>query len=1086
MEIENVLLLVALITLGSAASFVLSLVALWRSRHHDNLLKHHLDSLESRVGVLWNEVMVFHRSHDSAKAKSTEMPVPAAKIVPHPILPVIREEVAIAATASEQLEPQVVAKSVRPVVEVCPKCRLQWDGKKCDCCGYRAASAPSVPALQTTSDLRPWEKAQQLAQSLKGQGEQTVSGGVVHTQPRPAAEATPTLAGNRTLPGLPKRREHEAWEAVIGASWLNKIGVLLLVVGIALFIGYSLARLGPMGRLVIAFAVSSCMLFIGAALERKPLYQVFGRGIAAGGWAGLYFTTYAMYGLEAVRVIDSPTIDFLLLISVASGMIAHSLYYRAETVTAVAYFCGFVAISILPVSLFSAVACVVLAGTLLIVAYRYSWHTLAVFGVVCTYGSFAIQFNLALYTSKIWLDFTTGHVVIGACWLLFEAFDIAVVAQKRQQLGVGRTLLPLNACGLLGLLLLQWRLDSSELYLLFVATAVAYIASTIVRAVTRPTSAFGSETNSIDRVFLGSYEASITIAAALAAIAIWQKYPNGGWRLEISWLIEAEFLFLAGVFLVQRYLRALAIPILMLVLARIVAFDLLQEGVVHLSTLEVMHWTPLALLLAAVGYFNRALLERAQETGLLRLEYGYSFSATAFVVLVLGFEIWFRHNHLQPEYLGISWLAVALVLMEVALRTRLTEFYAQSYAVGLLGILVLFLLNGFLIYPDTLPADTWQIWIWLLPASVALYATSIRASRWPPIDLEPDVLFWLHQPMQAAATGLLVLFIWQAFPSTLVAVGWGLCAWLLIHIGFGLKQPGLRWQGYAISGLMIGRLFFANFTNPGMSFEISHRLLTVCPIVMFCYFLSSRLRGQQGQEPTSEAEHSLSRVYLYAAAFVTLVLMRFELGRVLAVLGWSGYGLLLLYVGLRQDMKDLRWQSYLIALLTFGRSWGTNFYVPEGLSGIFTPIVIGSLVTGSLYLSHLLCLVKANEAAPSCSRGFLSLLPWLDSHARALFCTLGTVLLGVLLIYEAPSGLLTASWGIEGTVLLLAGFILRDRVFRFAGLAVMAVCLPKLFLFDLQQLATPYRILSFIVLGLLLIIASWIYTRFKSQLQAYI
>ncbi len=1011
METETLLTLLALIAIGTVTSFALSLIALWRSGYPGKLQKRHLDSLEARVGVLWNEVVVFHRSHDSAKAPPDEEPIPVAKIVPQPMRPGIREDVAMEATVLKQVEAPIGTESVRPLVKFCPKCRVQWDGKKCDCCGYRA-TAQSVPTVEAPSDSwQEWRGEKQVAQSLESQEEQTVSAGLVHSQPQHEADVTLVAASAQSTRGLPSQREHEGWEAVIGASWLNKIGVLLLVVGIALFIGYSLAHLGPMGRLAIAFFVSSCMLFFGVALERKPLYQIFGRGIAAGGWAGLYFTTYAMYGLEAVRVIHSPTLDFLLLISVAAGMIAHSLYYRAETVTAVAYLCGFVAIAILPVSFFSAVACVVLAGTLLVVAYRYSWNTLAVFGLICTYGSFAIQFNLALYTSKIWLDFTTGHVVIAACWLLFEAFDIAVVAQRRQQLGVGRTLLPLNACGFLGLLLLQWRLDSSELYLLFVATAVAYIASTIVRAVTRPTSTFDSETNSIGRIFLGSYEAPITIAAALAAMAIWQKYPNGGWRLEVSWLVEAEFLFLAGVFLVQRYLRAIAVPILMLVLARFVAYDLLQEGVIHWSTLEFMHWTPLALLVATVLYFNRVLLGRAQEIGLLRLEYGYSFSATALVALVLGFEIWMRHNHLRPEYLGISWLAVALVLMEVALRTRLVEFYAQSCLVGLLAILVLFLLNGFLIYPDTLPADTWHLWIWQLPAAVALYATSIRANRWPPVGLGLDALSWLHQPTLAAATGLLVLFIWQAFPATLVAVGWGLCAWLLIQIGFGLKQPALRWQGYAISGLMIGRLFFANFTNPGMSLEISHRLLTVGPIVIFCYYLSGRLRGQQGQETTSAAERSLSRVYLYAAAFVTLVLIRFELGRVLAVLGWSAYGLLLLYVGQRQNMKDLRWQSYLIALLTFGRSWGTNFYVPEGLSPIFTPIVIGSLVTGSLYLSHLLCLASADRASLGQSSGTSGLFLWLDSHARALFCTLGTVLLSVLLVYEAPSGLLTAAWG---------------------------------------------------------------------------
>ena len=43
----------------------------------------------------------------------------------------------------------------------------------------------------------------------------------------------------------------------------------------------------------------------------------------------------------------------------------------------------------------------------------------------------------------------------------------------------------------------------------------------------------------------------------------------------------------------------------------------------------------------------------------------------------------------------------------------------------------------------------------------------------------------------------------------------------------------------------------------------------------------------------------------------------------------------------------------------------------------------------------------------------------------------------------------------------------------------------KLFVYDLSTLATFYRILSFAVLGFLLLCVSWTYTRFQSQLRRY-
>ena len=56
----------------------------------------------------------------------------------------------------------------------------------------------------------------------------------------------------------------------------------------------------------------------------------------------------------------------------------------------------------------------------------------------------------------------------------------------------------------------------------------------------------------------------------------------------------------------------------------------------------------------------------------------------------------------------------------------------------------------------------------------------------------------------------------------------------------------------------------------------------------------------------------------------------------------------------------------------------------------------------------------------------------------------------MLLFNEVSGGMLTVAWGIEGIALLLAGFPLRDRVFRLTGLALFLICVLKLFLYDLQ------------------------------------
>jgi uncharacterized membrane protein len=67
--------------------------------------------------------------------------------------------------------------------------------------------------------------------------------------------------------------------------------------------------------------------------------------------------------------------------------------------------------------------------------------------------------------------------------------------------------------------------------------------------------------------------------------------------------------------------------------------------------------------------------------------------------------------------------------------------------------------------------------------------------------------------------------------------------------------------------------------------------------------------------------------------------------------------------------------------------------------------------------------------------------------------------------------------------LLGAEFLPGQRVLRLQGLVILLICILKLFLFDLNNLETLYRILSFVALGVILLGVSWIYTRFRDQIK---
>ena len=77
---------------------------------------------------------------------------------------------------------------------------------------------------------------------------------------------------------------------------------------------------------------------------------------------------------------------------------------------------------------------------------------------------------------------------------------------------------------------------------------------------------------------------------------------------------------------------------------------------------------------------------------------------------------------------------------------------------------------------------------------------------------------------------------------------------------------------------------------------------------------------------------------------------------------------------------------------------------------------------------------------------------------------------------------LSLVWALYGAGLLLAGRLRRVRLLRLMALALLGLTTFKVFLFDVSALDRAYRIVSFIVLGVILLAVSYLYQ--KSQQRA--
>jgi uncharacterized membrane protein len=83
-------------------------------------------------------------------------------------------------------------------------------------------------------------------------------------------------------------------------------------------------------------------------------------------------------------------------------------------------------------------------------------------------------------------------------------------------------------------------------------------------------------------------------------------------------------------------------------------------------------------------------------------------------------------------------------------------------------------------------------------------------------------------------------------------------------------------------------------------------------------------------------------------------------------------------------------------------------------------------------------------------------------------------------VRQQGQALLSAFWSVSGLGALWLGLRRRARELRLAGFGLLTLALAKVSLYDLSVLESEYRVLSFIVLGLLLLAAAFAYQRTRT------
>ena len=170
-----------------------------------------------------------------------------------------------------------------------------------------------------------------------------------------------------------------------------------------------------------------------------------------------------------------------------------------------------------------------------------------------------------------------------------------------------------------------------------------------------------------------------------------------------------------------------------------------------------------------------------------------------------------------------------------------------------------------------------------------------------------------------------------------------------------------------------------------------------------------------------------------------------------------------------------RWPEGLLFSAAFTSAFLTVFWLPlHGVSKVYWPncVSVLALLAQAEFARRLPDRYSINEVT---------------HRAIVLAGGLGLWLLLSRWVMQGASGFyLTASWSILALTFFGAGMGLRDRIYRWLGLGVLACALGRVILFDVWKLDTLYRMLSFFALGLVLLVLGFIYSRFQEKIRQWL
>jgi hypothetical protein len=848
-------------------------------------------------------------------------------------------------------------------------------------------------------------------------------------------------------------------EERLGTNWLNKLGALLLVVGVALFLMLQLRTLGPAGKDAIGLVVAAVLLVGGIVAERRSAYRVFSRGMMAGAWGLLFFTVWAMQHIDAARVISSEPIDLVLMFAVAAGMVGHALRYRSQVVTGLAFLFAFATVALGHDTAFTLTAGAVLAIASAATAVRMRWFVLELGAIAGTYLNHFLWMPVLAATpsDRLHARFDESLILLLVYWLTFRGSYIVrrnLSDDEERWSSVGAVA---NTAGLL-LVVNRQPLDATVIFWSLLALGAA---------------------DAVAAWFIGRRRLAFSTLVTLAVVLVGAAFPLRLAEMPVAfaWLLEAEALIVIGILA-----RDVLFTRLGLVASVIAGFWIAVRNVLPLFDSRIAPgphasapFVAALLAIAAVVYYVNGQYVRVRWPQAFAfdrersLANGLPYAGAAALVgaawaLVPG--VW----------LAVLWAALALVLIEAARHWDQTDVLTQAQGLAACATLRIVGVNL---------SDTGHVG----PVPTRLLTVALVAAAHHATRCMSDV----PRPARSATAGtvhswvgsaLVATLIWYQLEPLPVALAWTMAGVVALELGVRFARRDLRQQAFATFAIAFARIFYVNL-NAGAGL-FGPAMVATAPMALLFFYVYDRIARLDA------ARESASMPALVAAfGSITLAAtLRTALTPSLVVVSWAAVVLILAFVA-RVTGRTLLLRQATAGAVAVGvqgvvvvNLYGASYFADDW-STAWAPV-------GAAAVLLLAALPLARQARQTTAGGrssdrMVAALQFLFvEKPDQLFYFVPLVLVAWLLAVRATGGFVTMTWGIEAVAAFMLALWLHERSFRLGALALLLGCVVRIALIDVWQMDQQGRYVAFMGLGVALLLVSFLYSKYREQLKEFL